>query len=171
MHIFSAVLPLALLVLCYSSSDLNMVWGEWKIKHRKDYDNQVGLCPFIDMHIHTYWLSDHAVTDFVLDWDCTQESSMGEEHAAGSETQSRGFWRKTELHTGAKPPGWHGETLLPSNTLCFWSPAHKTCRRLKTATKQIFEFLTTDRRIRLITCLKLKGACILFICIFFFTSS
>lgn len=67
MHILYAVLLLALLVLCHSSSDLNKVWGEWKTKHRKDYDNQVGLCSFFDMHKHSYCLSDHAVTDFVSD--------------------------------------------------------------------------------------------------------
>uniref|UniRef100_A0AAQ6IJZ1 Cathepsin S, ortholog 1 n=2 Tax=Anabas testudineus TaxID=64144 RepID=A0AAQ6IJZ1_ANATE len=40
MHILCAVLLSALLALCHSTSDLNEVWSQWKIKHRKDYDNQ-----------------------------------------------------------------------------------------------------------------------------------
>lgn len=43
MHILCAVLLLAFLVLGRSSSALNKVWEEWKIKHRKVYENQVGL--------------------------------------------------------------------------------------------------------------------------------
>lgn len=43
MHIVCALLLLDCLVLAQSSSALNKMWDEWKIKHRKVYDNQVGL--------------------------------------------------------------------------------------------------------------------------------
>ncbi|KAI3358072.1 hypothetical protein L3Q82_003084 [Scortum barcoo] len=43
MHILRAVLPLAFMVLSSSSSSLNKVWEEWKIEHRKDYDDQTEL--------------------------------------------------------------------------------------------------------------------------------
>uniref|UniRef100_A0A671WQI0 Cathepsin S, ortholog 1 n=2 Tax=Sparus aurata TaxID=8175 RepID=A0A671WQI0_SPAAU len=40
MHIVCALLLLDCLVLAQSSSALNKMWDEWKIKHRKVYDNQ-----------------------------------------------------------------------------------------------------------------------------------
>ncbi|XP_029022261.1 cathepsin S, ortholog 1 [Betta splendens] len=40
MNIFFAVVFWAVLVLCHPSSDLNKVWGKWKIQHDKNYDNQ-----------------------------------------------------------------------------------------------------------------------------------
>ena len=43
MHILCALLLLDRLVLARSSPALNKMWDEWKIKHRKVYDNQVGL--------------------------------------------------------------------------------------------------------------------------------
>lgn len=40
MYIFSIVLLLAFLVLGHTSSALNKLWDEWKIKHSKVYNNQ-----------------------------------------------------------------------------------------------------------------------------------
>ncbi|XP_045914082.1 procathepsin L-like isoform X1 [Micropterus dolomieu] len=43
MHILCAVLLLVFLVLGHSSSALNKVWEEWKIKHSKVYDNHTEI--------------------------------------------------------------------------------------------------------------------------------
>ncbi|XP_070777479.1 cathepsin S, ortholog 1 [Enoplosus armatus] len=43
MHSLCAVLLWAFLVLGHSSSALNKVWEEWKIKHHKVYDNQTEI--------------------------------------------------------------------------------------------------------------------------------
>lgn len=121
MHILFAVVFWAVLVLCHTSSDLNHVWGKWRIQHHKNYDNQVGLCSFFNLHKRTHWRSCHAVTGHVSDWDCLQESGVGKEFASGAETQPRGLRGKAQLQAGAEPPGWHGETRLQSNSWCFWS--------------------------------------------------
>lgn len=43
MHTLCAVLLLAFVVLACSSPVVNKLWEEWKTKHGKVYDNQVGL--------------------------------------------------------------------------------------------------------------------------------
>uniref|UniRef100_A0A3B4UE32 Cathepsin S, ortholog 1 n=1 Tax=Seriola dumerili TaxID=41447 RepID=A0A3B4UE32_SERDU len=43
MHILCVVLLLAFLVLGHSSSALNKMWEEWKIKHHRVYDNQTEI--------------------------------------------------------------------------------------------------------------------------------
>ncbi|GAA6230111.1 cathepsin L1-like [Lates japonicus] len=43
MHILHVVLLLDFVVLGHSSSALNKMWEEWKIKHRKVYDNQTEI--------------------------------------------------------------------------------------------------------------------------------
>ncbi|XP_056256223.1 cathepsin S, ortholog 1 isoform X2 [Seriola aureovittata] len=43
MHILCVVLLLAFLVLGHSSSPLNKMWEEWKIKHHRVYDNQTEI--------------------------------------------------------------------------------------------------------------------------------
>lgn len=43
MYILWAILLLGFLVNGHTSSALNKVWEEWKIKHGKVYDNQVGV--------------------------------------------------------------------------------------------------------------------------------
>lgn len=111
MHILFAILLLGFQVQGNPSSALSKVWEEWKVKHSKNYDNQVG-CFFIINAACGGRLSAFWVSVLVSDRDGCQESSLGAERAAGGPTQPGGIGWETQLHPGAQSSGWHGEKVL-----------------------------------------------------------
>lgn len=106
MHTLCAVLLLAFVVLACSSPAVNKLWEEWKTKHGKVYNNQVGLEQTFCLCYHIFWQGlNETAWICVSDQDRLQEGSMGEERALGVETQPGSLGGEAQLHAGTEPPG------------------------------------------------------------------
>lgn len=118
MHFLFAILLLGFQVQGNALPALNKVWEEWKVKHSKRYDNQVGFyCHYKCRRL----LCGDSIRLWVCmsasDRDGLQEGGVGAQRAAGASTQPGGLGGEARLHPGAQSPGWHGEEAV---TFMFW---------------------------------------------------
>lgn len=103
MYILCVMVLLHCLNCGRTSSAVNKMWQEWKIKHSKSYNNQVGMWTFLGILIYLDCTNPLPARHLHSDGDLLPESSVGEEPAVGHPTQPGGLGWETQLHDGTQP--------------------------------------------------------------------